>query len=97
MPSTCQDTTAVSVEQDQTAKIIQHDLLSSGYPDKKKQKNTVELWYFVSQRGHLVYLTPSQTRNFSFSHSVFYPFEELSTIFIKFEIVVSKLFQFGRV
>ena len=28
------------------------------------------------------------TSNFSFSHSVFYPFEELSTIFIKFEIVV---------
>ena len=29
--------------------------------------------------------------NFSFSHSVFYPFEELSSIFIKFEIVVCKL------
>ena len=27
----------------------------------------------------------------------FYPFEELSTIFIKFEIVVSKLFQSGWV
>ena len=37
MPSTCQDFTAVSVEQDQTAKIIQHDLLLSGYPDKKKK------------------------------------------------------------
>ena len=35
--------------------------------------------------------------NFSFSHSVFYPFGELSAIFIKFEIVVCKLFQFGRV
>ena len=35
--------------------------------------------------------------NFSFSHSVFYPFEELSSVFIKFEIVVCKLFQFGRV
>ena len=35
--------------------------------------------------------------NFSFSHSVFYPFEELSSIFIKFKIVVCKLFQFGRV
>ena len=30
--------------------------------------------------------------NFSFSHSVFYPFGELSAIFIKFEIVVCKLF-----
>ena len=35
--------------------------------------------------------------NFSFSHSVFYPFEELSAIFIKSEIVVCKLLQFGRV
>ena len=37
------------------------------------------------------------TSNFSFSNSVFYPFGELSAIFIKFEIVVCKLFQFGRV
>ena len=37
------------------------------------------------------------TSNFSFFHSVFYPFGELSAIFIKFEIVVCKLFQFGRV
>ena len=33
------------------------------------------------------------TSNFSFSHSVFYPFGKLSAIFIKFEIVVCKLFQ----
>ena len=37
------------------------------------------------------------TSNFSFSHSVFYPSGELSAIFIKIEIVVCKLFQFGRV
>ena len=37
------------------------------------------------------------TSNFSFSHSVFYPFCELSVSFIKFEIVVCKLFQFGTV
>ena len=37
------------------------------------------------------------TSNFSFSHSVFYPFGELSAIFIQLEIVVCKLFQFGRV
>ena len=37
------------------------------------------------------------TSNFSFSHSVFYWFEKLPTIFINFEIVVCKLFQFGRV
>ena len=35
--------------------------------------------------------------NFSFSHSVFYPFGEFSNIFIKFENVVCKLFQFRRV
>ena len=37
------------------------------------------------------------TSNFSFSHSVFFQSREFSAIFIKFEIVVSKLFQFGRV
>ena len=37
------------------------------------------------------------TSNFSFSPSVFYPFGELSAIFIQFEIVVCKVFQFGRV
>ena len=37
------------------------------------------------------------TSNFSFSHSVFYPFEQLSAIIAKFKIVVCNLFQFGRV
>ena len=37
------------------------------------------------------------TSNFSFSHSVFHPFGELSAIFIKFEIVVCQPFQFGPV
>ena len=36
------------------------------------------------------------TSNFSFSHSVFYPFRVLSAIFVKFKIVVCKLLQFGR-
>ena len=35
--------------------------------------------------------------NFSFSHSVFYCFRELSIIFIQVEIVVCKLFYIGRV
>ena len=35
--------------------------------------------------------------NFSFSYSVFYSFGKLFAIFVKFEIVVCKLFQFGRV
>ena len=40
---------------------------------------------------HLVkmYVTIS---SFSFSHSVFYPVGELSTIFVKFEFVVCQLF-----
>ena len=37
------------------------------------------------------------TSNISLSHSVFYPFGWLSFFFIKFEIVICKLFQFGRV
>ena len=38
------------------------------------------------------------TSNFFFSHSVFHHFEELSAIFMNFEIVVFKLFfQFRRV
>ena len=32
-----------------------------------------------------------------FPAGVFYPFGELSAIFIKFELVICKLFQFGRV
>ena len=37
------------------------------------------------------------TSNFSFTHSVFYPFRELSAIFIKFKIVVYRLFRFKPV
>ena len=37
------------------------------------------------------------TSNFSISHSVFYLFGEVFAIFIKFEIVVCKLFHFGTV
>ena len=35
--------------------------------------------------------------NFSISNSVFYRFEELSAICIKFKIIVYKFFQFVRV
>ena len=38
-----------------------------------------------------------ETSNFSFSHSIFYPFEELSTSFLKYEIVICKPFQFWSV
>ena len=37
------------------------------------------------------------TSNFSFSHSVFYKLRELSDIFVKFEIDIYKLLQFGGV
>ena len=37
------------------------------------------------------------TSNFSFSHSVFYQFEELYAILIKLEIVFCKLFEFWKV
>ena len=37
------------------------------------------------------------TSNFSFSRSSFYPFGEYDVIFIKFELVICKVFQFGRV
>ena len=37
------------------------------------------------------------TSNFSFFHSVFYPVEKISGIFLKFNIVVCKPFEFGRV
>ena len=37
------------------------------------------------------------TSKFSFSHGIFYPLRELAAIFIKFEIVVCKLFPFRRV
>ena len=39
----------------------------------------------------------AHNEQFLASHSVFLPFGELSATFFKFEIVVCKLFQFGRV
>ena len=39
----------------------------------------------------------ARTSNFSFSPSVFYSFGDFSAVFIKLEIVVYKLFGFGRV
>ena len=37
------------------------------------------------------------TSNFSLSHRVFYPLEELYANFIQFEVAIFKLFQFGPV
>ena len=49
-------------------------------------------WKHIWEKEKLLFVS-----NFSFSQSVFYPFGELSAIFIEFYIVVCKLFQFGRV
>ena len=66
--------------------------------------NTFDIFYNLNPFPHNnIFWRPSETSllktlvtsNFSFSHSVSYPFGELSAIFIKFEIVVCKLFQFG--
>ena len=55
----------------------------------------------LSQRQQFLVLKGAirveQKNQNDFPHSVFYPFGELPAIFIKFEIVVCKLFQFGRV
>ena len=39
----------------------------------------------------------ARNEKFLFSHNVFYPFRELSAIFIKFKFVVCILFRFGKV
>ena len=61
-----------------------------------------KLWFLsVCRTSHLKTLREKKKlpvmSNFSFSHRVFYPFGELSSIFIKMKIVFFKLFQFGRV
>ena len=64
---------------------------------------------FPNKPGFLCVCTPSPlktlwekekllvTSDFSFSHSVFYPFQGLSASFITFKIVVCKYFEFGKV
>ena len=59
-------------------------------------------WFLrVCSTSHLKTLQEKEelrvTSNYTFSHRVFYLFRELSAIFNKSEIVVCKLFQFGRV
>ena len=59
-------------------------------------------WFLHVCRTHLLKTLWEKEKllvmsNFSFSHSVFYPFGQLSAILIKLKIVVCKLFQFERV
>ena len=57
--------------------------------------------FYVPAVSHLKTLREKEKllimSDFSFPHSVFHSFGEHSAIFIKFEIVVCKLFQFGPV
>ena len=60
----------------------------------------IKPWFLrVCSTSHLKTLWEKEksliTSNFSFTHSVFYPFGELSTIFIKPKIVACKLFELG--
>ena len=60
--------------------------------------SSIELPLTLSQTSPGVYVSAVLTiSNFSFSHTAFYRFWELSIIFIKFKIVVCKFFHFGRV
>ena len=70
-----------------------HILLFNPFPNKP--------WFLrVCSAGLLKTLWEKEkllvTSNFSFSHSVFYPSRELSTMFINFKIVVCKLFHIGK-
>ena len=56
---------------------------------KESFENTVGKGEIARDEQFLLFITS----NFFFSHSVFYPFGELSVIFIKFEIAICKLFQ----
>ena len=67
-------------------------------PEKKKKKSQTSPCSYVSRvkifentvgKGDLVIRS-----NFSFFHSVFYPFGEVIASFIKFNIVVSNFFSF---
>ena len=54
-----------------------------------------------SQTSPVFYMSAIQTlwekEKLLVTSSVFYPFEELSAIFVKMKIVICKLFQFGKV
>ena len=66
-------------------------------------KGLIDNWILtLSQTSPGFYVSAIQSfwklwSNFSFSLSVFYQFEELSANFMNSEIVVCKLFQFGRI
>ena len=66
-------------------------------------RTRLRMFLTLSQTSHVFLKTLWEkekllvTSNFSFSHSVLYPFGKLSIIVVKFEIVVCKSFQFGKV
>ena len=79
-------------------------ILSATWPNKENLFNPSQnkpLFLRVCSASLLKTLQEKEkllvTSNFSFSHIVFYPFEELPAIFIKSDNVVCELFQFGTV
>ena len=72
--------------------IFLHTLILNPFPNKPlfftclQNKSFRPMW----EKEKLLVMS-----NFSFSHSVFYLFGELSAIIIEFRIVICKLFQFG--
>ena len=82
--------------------LLHHLMILSSYrPLFLALSQTSPCFYISAVQSLLKTLSENEkllvTSNFSFSHSVFYPVRELSTIFIEYEIVLCMLFQFGRV
>ena len=74
--------------------LFQYDLVLNSFPNKPwfSRVCITSLLKTLREKEKLLV-----TSKFSFSHSVFYTFRELSPIFTKIKIVVCKLFHFGRV
>ena len=78
-------------------------VLSDSNPSSKLNPFPNKLWFLPGCSASLLKTLREKekllvTNNFSFfPHRVFYPLGQLSAIFTKFEIVIFKLFQFGRV
>ena len=78
---------------------VQYRILSFG---KDLNLSLSKSWFFMYLQKNSFENTAGKgkllvTSNFSFSLSVFYPFGELSAIYVKFRIIVCKLFEFRRV
>ena len=78
-----------------SANNVQFDLRSFAFPFNPFPNKP---WFLrVYSASLLKTLREKEKLLITFSHSVFYSVQELSAIFVRFKIVVCKLFQFGRV